>query len=199
MLFRRVGHSVMAEVFRNARLDGWRRACHGLVLAILQAEERMAMYWAIVILAATSLAAQTADAQDRPGREQVLKVSGCITQASRTGSLTDDTGAGNVPSPSTAGVEANSSEPVNAYMLVDATPPAGGGVQREAGERTSYALEGLASELANHKGHRVEIVGQLLPRLPAVSGPKSPAAAIQRIAVQTVKMVSAQCESRHTR
>ena len=103
---------------------------------------------------------------------------------------------GNVPSPSTAGVEANSSEPVNAYMLLDATPPAGGGVQREAGERTSYALEGLASELANHKGHRVEIVGQLLPRLPAVSGPKSPAAAIQRIAVQTVKMVSAQCESR---
>ena len=124
---------------------------------------------------------------------------GCIAQASRTGSLTDDTGAGNVPSPSTAGVEANSSEPVNAYMLLDATAPAGGGVQREAGERTSYALEGLASELANHKGHRVEIVGQLLPRLPAVSGPKSPAASIQRIAVQTVKMVSAQCESRHTR
>ena len=159
----------------------------------------MATYWAIVILAATSFAAQSADAQDRPGREQVLKVSGCIAQASRTGSLTDDTGAGNVPSPSTAGVEANSSEPVNAYMLLDAMPPAGGGVQREAGERTSYALEGLASELANHKGHRVEIVGQLLPRLPALSGPKSPAAAIQRIAVQTVKMVSAQCESRHTR
>ena len=158
----------------------------------------MATYWAIVILAATSFAAQTVHAQN-PGREQIVKVSGCIAQASRTGSLTDDTGAGNVPSPSTAGVEANSSEPVNAYMLVDATPPAGGGVQRESGERTSYALEGLASELANHKGHRVEIVGQLLPRLPAVSGPKSPAAAIRRIAVQTVKMVSAQCESRHTR
>ena len=157
----------------------------------------MATYWAIVIVA-TSFAAQSADAQDRPGREQVLKVSGCIAQASRTGSLTDDTGAGNVPSPSTAGVEANSSEPVNAHMLLYATPPAGGGVQREAGERNSYAIEGLASELANHKGHRVEIVGQLLPRLPALSGPKSPAAAIQRIAVQTVKMVSAQCESRHT-
>jgi len=141
----------MAEVFEG-RLDGWLRACHGLVLALAIG-----------------------------------------------GSLTDDTGAGNVPSPSTAGVEANSSEPVNAYMLLDATPAAGGGVQREAGERTSYALEGLASELANHKGHRVEIVGQLLPRLPAVSGPKSPAAAIRRIAVQTVKMVSAQCESRHTR
>jgi len=36
----------------------------------------MAMYWAIVILAATSLAAQTADAQDRPGREQVLSGGG---------------------------------------------------------------------------------------------------------------------------
>jgi len=158
----------------------------------------MATYWAIVILAATSFAAQTVHTQN-PGREQIVKVSGCIAQASRTGSLTDDTGAGNVPSPNTVGVEANSSEPVNAYMLVDATQPAGGGVQSEAGERTSYALEGLASELANHKGHRVEIVGQLLPRLPAVSGPKSPAAAIRRIAVQTVKMVSAQCESRHTR
>ena len=154
----------------------------------------MATYWAIVILAATSLAGQTADAQDRPGREQV-KVSGCIAQASRTGSLTDDTGAGNVPSPSTAGVEANSSEPVNAYMLLDATPAAGGGVQREAGERTSYALEGLASELANHKGHRVEIAGQLLPRDSAVSGRQSPAAAIQRIAVQTIKMISPQCGS----
>ena len=123
----------------------------------------MATYWATVILAATTFVAQTANAQGEPGREQVLKVSGCIAQASRTGSLTDDTGAGNVPSPSTAGVEANSSEPVNAYMLLDATPPAGGGVQREVGERTSYALEGLASELANHKGHRVEIVGSCSP------------------------------------
>jgi hypothetical protein len=128
-----------------------------------------------------------------------VKVSGCIAQPSRTGSLTDDTGAGNLPSPNTAGVEANSSEPVNAYLLLDATPPADGGVQRDAGERTTYALQGLASELANHKGHRVEIVGQLLPRVSAGSGPKSPATAIQRIAVQTVKMLSAQCESRQTR
>ena len=160
----------------------------------------MATYWATVILAATTFVAQTANAQGEPGREQVLKVSGCIAQASRTGSLTDDTGAGNVPSPSTAGVEANSSEPVNGYLLLDATPPAaGGGVQRDAGKRTSYALQGLWSELANHKGHRVEIVGQLFPRLPAVSGPKSPAPAIQRISVQTVKMLSAQCETPPTR
>ena len=159
----------------------------------------MATYWAMVILAA-SFTTLGAHAQDQVGRAGVVKVSGCIAQAPRTGSLTDDTGTGNVPSPNTAGVEANSSEPVNAYLLLDATPPAAdGGVQRDAGKRTSYALQGLASELANHKGHRVEIVGQLLPRLPAVSGPKSPAAAIRRIAVQTVKMVSAQCESRHTR
>jgi hypothetical protein len=159
----------------------------------------MATYWAIVILTATSFATPTVHAQDH-GREQSVKVSGCIAQPSRTGSLTDDTGAGNVPSPNTAGVEANSSEPVNAYLLLDATPPVdGGGVQRDAGERTTYALQGLASELANHKGHRVEIVGQLLPRLSAESVPKSPATAIQRIAVQTVKMLSAQCESRQTR
>ena len=164
-----------------------------------QTRKHMATYWAIVILAVTSFAAQTVHAQNRV-REQIVKVSGCIAQASRTGSLTDDTGAGNVPSPNTAGVEANSSEPVNAYLLLDATPPAdGGGVQRDAGKRTSYALQGLASELANHKGHRVEIVGQLLPRLSPVSGPKSPAPAIQRISVQTVKMLSAQCETPQTR
>jgi len=155
----------------------------------------MATYWAMVILAAsfTTLGAHT---QDQVGRAGVVKVSGCIAQAPRTGSLTDDTGTGNVPSPNTAGVEANSSEPVNAYILLDATPVVdGGGAQRETGERTSYSLQGLASELANHEGHRVEITGQLLPRDSAVSGRKSPAAATQRIAVQTIKMISPQCGS----
>ena len=156
----------------------------------------MATYLAMVILAAGSFATLTAHGQDQLGRQRIVKVSGCIAQAPRTGSLTDDTGTGNVPSPNTAGVEANSSEPVNAYILLDATPVAdASGAQREAGERTSYSLQGLASELANHKGHRVEIAGQLLPRLPAVSSPKSPEAAIQRIAVQAVKMLSAQCKS----
>jgi hypothetical protein len=157
-------------------------------------------YWVIVVLGATSFAAPTAHAQDQLGRERIVKVSGCIAEASRTGSLTDDTGAGNVPSPNTAGVEANNLEAVNAYILLDAMPASDdGGVQREAGKRTSYALQGLASELASHKGHRVEIVGQLLPRVPAVSSSKSPAAATQRIAVQTVKMLSARCESQQTR
>jgi hypothetical protein len=160
----------------------------------------MTTYWAMVVLAATGCAAQTAHAQDQLDRDRVVKVSGCIAQATRTGSLTDDTGAGHVPSPNTAGVEANSSEPVNAYVLLDATPADdGGGAQRQAGKRTSYALQGLASELANHKGHRVEIVGRLEPRPSAVSGPKSPAAATQRITVQTVKMLSVQCESQQTR
>jgi hypothetical protein len=69
--------------------------------------------------------------------------------------------------------------------------------QRIADHRDSG--QGLASELANHKGHRVEIEGQLLSRGPAVSGSTSPAAATQRIAVQSVKMLSAQCESQPTR
>ena len=155
----------------------------------------MASFWATVILALASVATQTAHAQELQGRNRVVKVSGCIAQAPRTGSLTDDTATGNVPSPNTAGVEANSSEPVNAYILLDATPVVdGGGAQRER-ERTSYSLQGLASELANHKGQRVEIAGQLLPRDSAVSGRKSPAAATQRIAVQTIKMISAQCGS----
>ena len=158
------------------------------------------MYWAMAILAVASVSAHTAHAQDQSARARAVKVSGCIAQAQRTGSLTDDTGAGNVPSPNTVGIEANSSEPVNAYILLDATPVAdGSGVRRETGARTSYALQGLASELATHKGHRVEIVGQLLPRAGATSGPKSPAAATQRIAVQSVTMRSAQCESQQTR
>jgi len=120
----------------------------------------MAMSWAMVVLAVATFGAQTAHAQDQLGRQRVVKVSGCIAQAQRTGSLTDDTGAGNVPSPNTAGVEANSSEPLNAYILLNATPAADGSrVHREARARTSYALQGLPSELATHRGHRVEIVG----------------------------------------
>src|SRR4029453_15434740 len=157
----------------------------------------MATYWAMVILAA-SFTTLGAHAQDQMGRAGVVKVSGCIAPAPRTGSLTDDTGTGNVPSPNTAGVEANSSEPVNAYILLDATPVADG-AQRPAGERTSYSLQGLASELANHRGHRVEIAGKLLPDLPAVSGPKSPRAAMQRIEVQTIKMMSPQWGSQQKR
>jgi hypothetical protein len=157
----------------------------------------MVPYRAVVILAVASFATQMAHAQDQPGRERV-KVTGCVAQPSRTGSLTDDTGAGIVPSPNTAGVEANSSEPVNAYILLDATPVGDGTRVPRTAERTSYSLQGLASELAKHKGHRVEIVGQLLSRVPAESGPESPAA-IQRIAVQTVKLLSEKCESEQTR
>jgi hypothetical protein len=62
------------------------------------------MVWAMVILALTSFTAY--NAQDQLGRAKVVKVSGCVAQAQRTGSLTDDTGAGNVPSPNTAGVDA---------------------------------------------------------------------------------------------
>ncbi len=156
----------------------------------------MASFWATVILAAATVATHTAHAQEVQGRNRAVKVSGCIAQAPRTGSLTDDTATGNVPSPNTAGVEANSSEPVNAYLLLDATPVVdGSGAQRETGERTSYSLQGLTSELANHKGQRVEIEGQLLPRDSAESGRKAPAAATQRIAVQTIKMIAQQCGS----
>jgi hypothetical protein len=101
----------------------------------------MTMSWAMIVLAVASFGAHIAQAQDQLGRRRVVSVSGCLAQAERTGSLTDDTGAGNVPSPNTAGVEANSSEPLNAYILLNATPAAdGSGVHREAGARTSYAL-----------------------------------------------------------
>jgi hypothetical protein len=116
-----------------------------------------------------------------------------VTQAQRTGSLADETGAGTVPTPNTAGIEANSGEPLNVYVLLNATPIANGAAEEARAERTSYALQGLESELATHRGHHVQIVGRLSPLPPAAETSKAAVSTPQRIAVASIKMISVRC------
>jgi hypothetical protein len=136
---------------------------------------------------------QGSQSQDQLSDSQAVTVSGCVAQAQRTGSLADDTPTATVATPNTAGIEANSGEPVNAYVLLDASPVAERGGRR--GSRTSYALNGHEAELATHKGHRVEIVGHLeaMPRVTTNS--KMPATTTRRIAVNSIKMVADRCPS----
>jgi hypothetical protein len=136
---------------------------------------------------------QGSSGQDELGDSQAVTVSGCIAQAQRTGSLGGDTPAGTVVTPNTAGIEANSSEPVNAYVLLDATPVAERGDRR--GSRTTYALNGHEAELSTHQGHRVEIVGRLeaVPQVTASS--KTPPTTTRRIAVNSIKKIADRCPS----
>jgi hypothetical protein len=131
--------------------------------------------------------------QDQLSDSQAVTVSGCVAQAQRTGSLADETPTGTVATPNTAGIEANSGEPVNAYVLLDASPVGERDARR--GSRTSYALNGHEAELATHKGHRVEIVGRLEAMPRATASSKMPATTIRRIAVSSIKMLADRCPS----
>jgi hypothetical protein len=148
----------------------------------------MRTLWACVVVA---LALAGLQAQER----QAVTVAGCVEQAQRTGSLADDTGAGTAATPSTAAIEANRAEPVDAYLLTNATP-----ARPEEADTppTTYTLQGHADELATHKGHRVEITGW---QLPAASFDRTPptnpiATGIRRIIVDSVKMVSPECPAK---
>jgi len=131
--------------------------------------------------------------QDSFNRSPAVTVSGCVAQAQRTGSLSDDTGTSTAVTPNTTGVEANSAEPLSGYVLLNATPASSGSSADGArAERTSYALQGHESELATHRGHRVEVVGYLVP-LPGTASSKTIAAGTRRIAVQSIKMLETRC------
>jgi hypothetical protein len=138
---------------------------------------------------------QGLQAQGQPGPSPMdVTVIGCISQAERTGSLADDSGAGVVATPNTAPVDANSAEPVDAFLLTHATAT----TSSDAGKRpvlTSYTLEGREKDLSQHKGHRVEVTGRRLPPRGSVgaSSTKSTAPGIERIAVRSVKMLSPEC------
>ena len=134
-----------------------------------------------------------AQAPQQPGPGELVTVSGCVAQPSRTGSLLSDT-AGATPAPATpntAGIEANSNEPVNAFVLLDATPykKDPGGASHNT--RTSYALQGREAELAVHRGHRVEIVGVLVLPPASSSAGQTP----QRILVKSMKVLESQCSA----
>ena len=69
--------------------------------------------------------------------EKSVTVSGCVSQPPPTGSLTDDAATGKTVTFSTAGIEANSTEPVNAYVLLNATPIRSSSDKEASGAPTS--------------------------------------------------------------
>lgn len=124
-----------------------------------------------------------------------VTVSGCVTQAEKNGSLADETGTGVSSTPSSAPIDANNAQPVDAFQLASAEPvePA---VQDTTKETvTSYALVGHTEELARHKGHRVEISGRLMPPRPATNtaAGKSAASGVKRLSIDSIKMLSTEC------
>ena len=146
----------------------------------------------LAFLIAVFLTIGSQETQAQAGNLAAVTVSGCLAQAARTGSLNDDAGIGTTATPNTTGVEANSGDPVNAYVLLDATPITDGSEDRRD-RRTTYGLQGREFELASHRGHRIEVVGHLLPSALPTTTEKAPAAATQRIRVTSIKMLSTRC------
>jgi len=150
---------------------------------------------AAVVLLGT-IAFQTVQAQTPTGTTgTTVNVSGCVAQAGRTGSLADDSGVGVKATPNSAPNEANSAELLNAYLLTNATPATGEGQGADRAKPTSYTLQGHEQEFAQHKGHKAQVTGRLLPA-PSAARPadaKAPAPGIERIVVESVRMLSAEC------
>src|SRR5262245_27899353 len=148
----------------------------------------------LAIFGTATLLAAAPQSQTPPAKMKVT-VSGCVTQAERNGSLADDTGTGVSSTPATAPVDANTALPVNAYVLASAERIAAETEDTTKEAATSYALVGHEQELAKHKGHRVEITGQLMAPRPAVDSTagKMAASNVQRIAVDAIKMLSIEC------
>ena len=153
----------------------------------------MSIYGPVIIAALQVVGSQGTQAPDRQNSSPKVTVAGCVSQTPRTGSLADDTGKPTAVTPNTAGIEANSAEPVNAYILLDATPIHGRSAEGGPAAPTTYSLQGHQSELASHRGHRIEVVGQLLPSKPPPSSPT--VATNQRIVVQSIKLLGIRCEA----
>ena len=149
---------------------------------------------ACAIVGSTALFAAAPQSQTPP-TNMTVTVSGCVTQAERNGSLADDTGTGISSTPATAPVDANTAQPVNAYLLTNAERIAAETEDTTKDAVTSYALVGHEQDMAKHKGHRVEIHGQLMPPRSGndSTAGKIAASNIQRIAVDAIKMLSVEC------
>lgn len=154
---------------------------------------------AFAIVGTTTLFAAAPQSQNPPTNMKVT-VSGCVTQAERNGSLADDTGTGVSSTPATAAVDANNAQPVNAYLLTSAERLTSETEDTTKDATTSYALVGHEQDMAKHKGHRVEITGQLMaPRSGSDStAGKAAQSNVQRIAVDTVKMLNVECAAPKT-
>jgi hypothetical protein len=161
--------------------------------------------WFLLAAVPAGTAAQGTASQALAQRIQVV---GCVERAQRNGSLAG-TGVGTTASPNTADREANSGELLDRFTLTAATPvapvtsvtpvtpvPGERGARSAAAELTTYALEGRDAELEAHAGHRVEVTGTIAP--PRSSAPRAAdraaaGAGIQRVQVESVKMVAATC------
>jgi hypothetical protein len=156
---------------------------------------------AAAALVLTFAATCTASAQTAPpSPNQTVTIRGCVAPAQRDGSQ-EARSTGTTATPATAPDEANSGEFVNAYLLNDATLVGGGRADTPAAggtyvsKPTSYTLQGLESELAKHKGHRVEVVGtvQQATKAGRGAGNKATAEGIQRVKISSVKMIGPTC------
>jgi len=164
-----------------------------------------------VVLAATNTAsAQTAP--EPPATNAKITVRGCVSPAQRDGSLEARSAPSAAPAPDRAAFEANSGEFVNAFLLNDATLVSGARPAGTAGagagaanttdtylsKPTSFTLQGLEPELEKHKGHRVEVVGTVMPPTASAKGPVTKAAAegIQRLKITSVKMLGTDCKAK---
>jgi hypothetical protein len=175
-----------------------------------------------VAASAVAVQAQNPPVQPTPSAgpsSSTITVTGCVENAVADGSL-GGTPLGTSATPANAGVVANVQPPVNGFLLTGARPapsaaatagnnapaPTGtagvaapGNPDASKDELKTYALEGNTEEFAVHKGHRVEITGSLAPA--ASSGANRPAGrgadpfetGVQRLRVQTVTMISANC------
>jgi hypothetical protein len=148
----------------------------------------------LAIFGTTTLFAAAPQSQT-PTPNMKVTVSGCVMQAERNGSLADDTGTGISSTPATAPIDANTAQPVNAYLLTNAERVVAETEDTTKEAVTSYALVGHEQELAKHKGHRVVISGQLMPPRPGVDSTAGKIAAsnVQRITVDGIKMLSVDC------
>ena len=154
---------------------------------------------AVVLAVTSSASAQTQT--EPPATNAKVTARGCVSPAQRDGSLEARSAPTAAPTPERAPFEANSGEFVNAFLLTDATlvnaarPTGTGGnaTNTYLSKPSSFTLQGLEPELEKHKGHRVEVVGTVMPPTASGKGPVTKAAAegIQRLRISSLKMLRA--------
>ncbi len=131
---------------------------------------------------------------------QAVKVQGCVEPMQRDGSLAPKAGA--TARPDNAITEANKGDqPLDIYLLLDAVPSNAAADKAGAGETVrsrQYVLNGHASELGALRGHRVEVVGSLLPKADPSRLGKSASAAdgTEHLRISSIKPVAGSCSAK---
>jgi hypothetical protein len=143
-----------------------------------------------------------------PATNAKITVRGCVSPSTRDGSL-ETKAAPITPTPETAPREANNGDQMVGYLLTDAKLVTSGQPNTPAqtptgttgtylSQPTSFTLQGLEPELLKHKGHRVEVVGTVMPPTAAAgqSSAKKVAEGIQRLRIESLKMVGNDCAAK---